>query len=257
MDHNKLKLNPDKTEFILFGSPRLRSDLSPLLPDTILGAKISCSEFVRNLGVLFDSDLNFHSHISNITKSCFFHIRDLSRLRRCLSWSTAITLANALVSSRLDYCNALFHNITKSELHRLQCIQNALCRAVTRAPRFSHITPHLKALHWLPVEQRVVFKTCLLIYKSLYYGKPSYLSCHLSPFESSKSTRMSDPSLKLLKCPSFPKKTFIHQTYLDRAFQYSAPRLWNNLPYDIRTAPSIGIFRKNLKTYLFHKAFPS
>lgn len=257
MDQNKLKLNPDKTEFILFGNPKLRSDLTPLLPSTILGAKISCCESVRNLGVLFDSNLTFHSHISNVTKSCFFHIRDLSRLRRCLSLSTAIALANALVSSRLDYCNALLHNITKSELLRLQRIQNALCRVLTRTSRFSHISPHLKALHWLPVKQRVVFKTCLLIFKSLNYGKPSYLASYLKPYQSPKSTRMSDPSLNFLNCPSYPSKIYIHPTYLDCAFQYSAPRLWNSLPHSIRTASSLGIFRKKLKAHLFSEAFPT
>lgn len=257
MDLNKLKLNPDKTEFIFFGTSKLLSHLSPHLPSTILGSKITCSPSVRNLGVLFDTELTFHDHISNVTRSSFTHIRDLCRLRRFLSLSTATSLANALVSSRLDYCNSLFYNINQSELQRLQRLQNTVCRIVTRTSRFASVHHKLKSLHWLPIRSRILFKTCLIIYKSLSYGKPSYLSDYLHPFTSSRDTRRSDPSKRLLDVPAFLPRTYTSSRSLERTFFYSAPRLWNNLPLDVRQAPSICSFRKRLKTHLFHAAFPT
>ena len=105
MDSSKLKLNPDKTEFIVFGSKVLRNKLSHLFPVNILGNLLSTSEKVRNLGVIFDSSFRFSAHVSSVCSSSYYHIRDFARIRRYLDKPTAIAVANALVSSRLDYCN--------------------------------------------------------------------------------------------------------------------------------------------------------
>ena len=133
MAANKLKLNPDKTEFILIGSKYSRKQLHSLFPTDILGNKVAPASNVKNLGVVFDSNLTFTDHISQVIKSTRFHIRDLYRIRHLLDLNTAILLANALVSSRIDYCNSLFASLTLSELKRLQGVQNSLCRVVTRS----------------------------------------------------------------------------------------------------------------------------
>ena len=82
MKSSKLKLNSDKTEFIIIGTKQQRQKLSNHFPVKLLDNDISPSDSVRNLGVIFDSDFSFHKHISNICKSCFYHIRDLRRIRR-------------------------------------------------------------------------------------------------------------------------------------------------------------------------------
>ena len=104
----KLKLNPDKTEFIQFGSKNVRTKLGKFFPVNILGTLLSPAEAIRNLGVWFDSDFSFSCHVRNICKACFVHIRDLRRLRGYLTCEAALLAANALVGSRLDYCNSLF-----------------------------------------------------------------------------------------------------------------------------------------------------
>ena len=107
MKASKLKLNSDKTKFIIIGTKRQRHKLSYHFPVKLLGNDICPSDNVRNLGVVFDSDFSFHKHVSNICKSCFYHIRDLRRIRRHIPLSTAKTISNALISSRLDYYNSL------------------------------------------------------------------------------------------------------------------------------------------------------
>ena len=97
----------------------------------------------RNLGVIFDDKLNFREHISQICRTCFYHIRDLRRIRRYLPVSVAKTIATALVTSRLDYCNSLFHNIAIKDITKLQRVQNCLARVVTRSPRFTPSKPLL------------------------------------------------------------------------------------------------------------------
>ena len=125
------------------------------------------NDVVRNLGVLFDSKFSFTNHVNSFIKSCFANLRDLHRIRRFLSYDMSIIVANALVSSRLDYCNTLFCSLLSKNITRLQKIQNCLAHFVSDASRFSHVSPILKSLHWLPVKQRIIFKTLLLIYKLL------------------------------------------------------------------------------------------
>ena len=141
---NKLKLNPDKTEFILIGSRKNHNQLLPHFPINILGNQVSPAQSVRNLGVVFDSNFTFSNHVSQVIKSTRVQVRDLYRIRPLLDLDTSVLLANALVSSRLDYCNSLFLSLTDFELRRLQLVQNSLCRVVTCSSNFSHITPQLK-----------------------------------------------------------------------------------------------------------------
>ena len=82
MKSSKLKLNSDKTEFIIIGTKQQRDQLSNHFPVKLLDNDICPSDSVRNLGVVFDSEFSFHKHVSNICKSCFYHIRDLRRIRR-------------------------------------------------------------------------------------------------------------------------------------------------------------------------------
>ena len=91
------------------------------------------SDRLRNLGVLFDSGLLFSKQINSIRKSSYFQMCDFVHIRRFLTKSVAITVANALVSSRIDYCNSLLNVCYDYDLCRLQGIQNFLSRIVLLA----------------------------------------------------------------------------------------------------------------------------
>ena len=165
MSASKLKLNPDKTEFILFGSKKQRERLNVCFPIDILGNPLHPTKSVRNLGVWFDSDFSFAKHVQNVCKSCFIQLRDFRNIRQFLTQDAAVSVANAFVSSRLDYCNSLFRSLSKFNLHRLQSIQNSAARIVTNSSKYTRITPVLKKLHWLPVQFRSEFKLATLVYK--------------------------------------------------------------------------------------------
>ena len=115
MESIKLKLNPDKTDLIIIGTEQQRNKVINHFPVKLLGSDTFPSDTVRNLGVIFDSAFNFRQHISQVCNSCFYHIRDLRRIRRYISISTAKTISTALISSRLDYCNSLLNNIAKRD----------------------------------------------------------------------------------------------------------------------------------------------
>ena len=105
MNQNMLKLNPSKTV-------------------ELLNQNFDEIDSIRNLGVAFDQAFSFKKHVSNICRSAFYHIRDLRRIRIHLNKATAISLANALVSSRLDYCNSLLFVSSEKYKTSLQRVQN-------------------------------------------------------------------------------------------------------------------------------------
>lgn len=256
MGSNKLKLNPDKTEFILFGSKTQRKQLSKGFPVDILGSMLSPTEKVRNLGVVFDADSSFSSHVAFVCKSCFVSLRDFRRIRRHLSKSDAVKVANALVGSRLDYCNSLFRGLKHFDLNRLQCVQNSLARIVCGTSRFSHITPVLRSLHWLPIKYRCIFKTLTIIFKYLDTDLPHYFAPYLLPYVSVANTRRAVRSKLYLHSPTYCPKLHKSKVHFNHSFALDGPRLWNDLPDIVRCAPSLMTFRNRLKTYLFNKAYP-
>jgi hypothetical protein len=217
------------------------------------------------LGVIFDSNLTLSQHISSVSKSCFYHIRDLRRSRNTIDHDTACTIAASLVHSKLDYCNSLLLNLPSTQTNRLQLVLNAAARAVTKTPRLHHISPILKSLHWLKINQRIHYKVNSLIHKTLHSGRPSYLRSLLS-LNHARSTRSS--SLITLARPSNRS----HLKITNRSFFHTAPALWNCLPPDLRHlshvlssesilnpspfAISPLVFHKKLKKYLFNLSFP-
>ena len=261
MSANKLKLNPEKTEFILIGSKNNRKQLLPHFPINILSNQISPAQNVRNLGVVFDSNFSFSDHLSQVIKSTRVHARDLYRIRPLLDLNTSVLLANALVSSRLDYCNSLFLSLTDFELSRLQLVQKSLCRVVIRSSKYCHITPQLKKLHWLPIKYRIQFKIGLITYKTLNQGEPVYLRGLIHPYTSSRNTRQRTPKLKFLHTPTFDRKVHKSVKHFSNSFSHYAPVLWNSFLFQIRNSPPPPppdtSFRKHLKTHLFNSSFPT
>ena len=267
MSANLLTLNPSKTEFLVIGLPQQLAKISNPSLSPSPGTTILPSNSARNLGFIFDRHLDFSDQISAVSKSCYLHIRDLRRVRSCLDHKTACTIATSLVHSKLDYCNSLYHGLPKFQLARLQRIQNSLARAVVSAPKFSHVTPVLRSLHWLKIPERIQFKLCSITLKTIQSSKPVYLR-NLLTIQPPRSTRSSSClTLSRPPCPSRLKST-------SRAFRYAAPVIWNSLPSSLRyisatsstssTAPgsshflaiSNATFLSKLKSYLFLRSYP-
>ncbi|CAJ1086723.1 RNA-directed DNA polymerase from mobile element jockey [Xyrichtys novacula] len=131
MTNNFLMLNSDKTEVLVLGPKHLREAFSSNLA-TFDGISLASSPTVRNLGVLFDQELSFSSHIQQIFRTAFFHLRNISKIRRILSQSDAEKLVHAFVTSRLDYCNSLLSGCSSTSLRTLQLVQNAAAWVLTR-----------------------------------------------------------------------------------------------------------------------------
>ena len=246
MSQNKLKLNNDKTEIILFGSKKHLAELN-IKSLSVAGTDVSvASEPVRNLGAMFDSQLIMAPHVKSVVKKSSFHLRNIGKARRVLTEDATKTVMQSLVMSRLDYCNALLIGIQQDLIAKLQRLQNSAARIVSRTRKYEHITPVLIKLHWLPIKFRIQFKVLLLVYKALNGLAPKYIKELLVPYKPRRHLR--SEAKGLLDEPRTRLK------FGDRAFSISAPRLWNALPQHLKDSTSCQAFKKCLKTHLFRLA---
>lgn len=247
----RLQLNEQKTELIWFGTAANLRQLTPA--DKLLrigNTVIQPSEVVRDLGVYFDSELSMHSHISRLTKNCFYQLRRLRPIRRQLGREVTRRLVAAFVFSRLDYCNAVLADLPAATLAPLQRVQNAAARLVLELRWNDHVTPALIELHWLPIKQRIVFKLCLLVHKSLNGRAPGYLSELLNPVSSfPERAALRAAAGNTLDVPGTRLRLG------DRAFSVAGARHWNSLPANLRLITDNAVFKSQLKTHLFKIAF--
>ncbi len=160
-----LLLNSDKTKILLIGPKNSTQNL--LDHNLQLDGCTVTSSTVKNLGVILDSNISFENHISHITKTAFFHLRNMAKLRNMLSVSDAEKLVHAFMTSRMDYCNALLGGCPASSINKLQIVQNAAARVLTRSRKYDHITPILQSLHWLHINFHISYNILLLAYKAL------------------------------------------------------------------------------------------
>ena len=248
MLNNNLKLNDSKSEFLVIGTPQQISKIS--IDDVRVGSSnVIPSVTARNLGVYFDTNLNMETHVKNICKSTYYLLYNLRRIRKYFDQESMKLVVHALITSKLDYCNGLLFGMPDSLIAKLQRVQNACARLVYRRSKFTSTAPLLRELHWLPVRQRISFKILLIVYKSLSGQAPNYITelLQLKVQSHSHSLRSSTDKL-LFQIPHGKTKI----TLGDRAFAIAAPKLWNSLPIEIRSTPSLNVFKSNLKTYLFN-----
>ena len=244
MSRHFLKLNDEKTEILVITTKRTKpvSEIRIRIGNDEISPVSSDADPPRNLGVYIDSFLSLDFHISKMAKAINFALYNVSKIRKYLDKPTGEMIINGLMMSRLDYCNSLFIGIPAKLVKQLQLTQNRAARILSLTSKFAHITPVMRDLHWLPVDKRIEFKVLLLCYKCVNGLAPPYLSDLLSKYVPTRSLRSADKDL--LVVPSSCRL----KTFGDRAFTQAAPRLWNELPREIRQSESADIFKKRLKT---------
>ncbi|TWW74291.1 hypothetical protein D4764_14G0002920 [Takifugu flavidus] len=203
------------TEVMVFGPEPLRDRLDHMI--TLDGISLTSCLSVRNLGVTFDQNVSFNSHIKLVSRSAFFHLRNITRIRKLLTWHDAEKVSKLL-----------------------QVIQNAAARVLTGIDKRDHITPVLASLHWLPVKFRIIFKTLLLTYKVLRGLAPSYLEELVHLYQPNRPLRSQNAGLLVVPRVSRSRMG-------GRAFSYQAPLLWNQLPVQYTGKQELRQTRKHRK----------
>ena len=249
MRSNRLQFNAAKTEVMWCASLRRRGQL-PTSALHIGASSVTPCESVRDLGIYLDADMSMRTHISRTVSACFASMRQIRSIRRSVSQSVLRTLISALVLTRLDYGCATLAGLPASSLDRLQSVLNAAARLTLSARKHDHVTPLLRELHWLRVPERISFKLATLVYRCLHGQAPRYLADELRLVADIPSRRR----LRSASSPALVVPTTRRRTIGDRAFPVAAARVWNSLPSDVTTAPSLTVFRRRLKAELFRRS---
>ncbi len=186
MKEHHLQLNLAKTELLVFpATPTLQHDFTTQLSFS----RITPSSSVRNLGVIFDDQLTFKDHIAKTAQSCRFALHNINKIRPFLTQHAAQLLVQALVISRLDYCNALLAGLPSCTIKPLQMIQNSAARLVFSESKRAHVTPLFISLHWLSVADLIKFKTLMLVCRTATGSAPAYLHSLMTIYIPSRSLR--------------------------------------------------------------------
>ena len=237
-----LKVNCNKTKFILFNS----NSNSLRLPIRIFvsGVHVDPSLVVRYLGVTLDPSFSFEPHVMEICKSSFAFLRSLYRIRSNLPLSCVLSLINAFVFSRLDYCNSVLSFCNQRTIGRLQRVQNSLIRLVKFLPRRSPTSDAIRNIGWLRVKDRISYKIFCIVHKCLYGSAPSYVNELIFLSQSSVTVSLRSESSPTLYIP------ITYAAFVRKAFFSLAPRLWNSLSVYQRSERYYHVFKRRLKAYL-------
>ena len=246
---DKLKLNDDKTEFLIIGT---RQQLSKVHIEKLSVGDVSVkpATVARNLGTWFDTNLSLVTHIAKTCKAAFYHLHNIRRIRKFLTMKSTKVLVDAFIIGCIDYCNSLLYGLPATHINKLCQVQNAAARLICSILCFSHVTPVLYSLHWLPVQFRTDFKILIITFKAIHGHAPEYI-CNLIRIKTPSTYGLWSNSELLLAPPS----TKMMKTLGDRAFTAAAPSLWNKLPSEIQDEDNFERFKSKLKTFLFRAAY--
>ena len=258
-----LRCNEAKTELLLLGKSGALEKLAYEPSIVFGGTEIFPVDFKgttgKTLGVYLDSQLTMERQVNSVKRQCGMIMRNLWQINRCLDRSMKILLVKQLVISRLDYCNILYCGLPKKHINSLQKTLNSCVRFVYGLHGHQDdYAPYLKEMHVLPIEQRIVFKACLTAYKVVHRTAPDYLTDKVPAYEDVDSLRFTRANAVLDEFRlQYPKLSSVNANSKLRRRRPSVflPSLWNDLPLDIRSLPSVDSFKTRLKTRLFTEAY--
>ena len=153
-------------------------------------------------------------------------------------------LFQALIISKLDYCNSFLLGIPKYNIDKIQRVQNMACRLIFNLCRHDHINPYLKLSHWLKIDYRKQYNIAVLVFKCVHGLAPPYLS----ELRDMSHNRQLISALSNKLPVARANTALVHKSF----FTSTGPQIWNALPTSIRRTTPLETFKTKLKTYLFN-----
>ena len=235
---NSLLINPNKSQNIMFGSRSLLRQLNSLELH-INNVIIPYSASVRNLGVVMDSELTFSKNVSLLCQRAYFGLRQLLPFRNFLDGQLKLLLAESLILSLFNYCDTVYGPcLCQADSQRLQRVQNCCSPYVTYVPRFTHVTPYLRNLQCIKIQERRLIHYVVFVYKVLLTQRPSYLYEKLSRRSTAHSRSLRHVDVHY----TVPMHT---SSFFESGFSYLAVRIINSLSLSVQS-----VTLRQLKTFL-------
>lgn len=240
---NGLMLNTKKTQCIFVGT---RGLLAKIPEDTHLnvdGTQISPVKSVKNLGVYFDSNMLFDSHIDELSKRVYGILMYINRLKDNFNKATKITIVQSLVLSVINYGLVVWGSTNQTQLDRIQKLQNFAARvAIGGVAKWEHITPYIKQLKWLKVKERYKYEQGIIVHKIIH---DRFSNWTFSLPKVNEIYKVCTRQQHDLYVPN--TKTHIG----GRSLRVAAPKLWNSLSPHIINNVSFNSFKHQLSKHLF------
>ena len=233
-----LLFNPDKTKFMIFTTnrPRLRDAALQMCPDE--NTVLNRTESSKVLGVQLQQQLNWDVHLAEVTKSCYSTIAILRKLKNITNKPLRKKLAEALILSKIDYCNTVFDPLSTTQQRRLQKVINSAAAFVLR--KYASTNDAI-SLGWLPVPERTESRLVTLCHQTVYRENfPSYMK--LEVVKKRLPRACNDDGIKVIE------KGHKH------TFSSRAAKLFNQIPRNIREIKNEGEFKNSVKKHFMNKA---
>ena len=179
-----------------------------------------------------------------VLKKVNSRLRFLYRKHNVLNAPLRRLLCNALIQPHFDYASqSWFPNLSKALSNKIQCAQNKCIRFCLNLGNRAHLgKKEFNDINWLPINERVNQRICVTAYNFFNGTSPIYMS---DIFTLKKVTKNTRNSLHRFDIPL--RKTNVGQS----ALSYLGPKLWNNLPIDVKLAKNRNIFKHKMKSIYF------
>ena len=240
-----LRMNASKTQSMLCGSSQALVRIGVVPNLMIHGETLDTEAVVKDLGVHIDAHMTFSVHVDHLVQQMCGVLCYLSRIRHYLTEDATKLLVTTLVLSRLNYCSVVWAGIGKTDVHKLQKMVNFAARVIYCKRKSEHVTPLLKNLNWLTVENKLRFDTLVLMYRVAHCTAPGGVTALFRYVHetSMRTTRQSRDFYEPMGRTEAGRRTVA----------YRGSRLWNNLPQSLRDAPSLSSFKRQLRSRLLNQ----
>lgn len=173
-----LILNTRKCCLLFVGTPHMRMKMreNTFVTVHINGTEIVEKEYSKNLGIMFDNNLNFEKHVSNRISSVYMKLKSLYAFKSLLDESIKYRLIEATIFPLIDYCLPMYFSFLTLEFrNKLQLAQNSCVRFAYSIRKFDHISPTFNTHCILKVPFRYKLHLGVLVKGILDKKEPSYL----------------------------------------------------------------------------------
>ena len=243
---NSLKINPAKTEILVLGRKNTQSRLNFTVQEGKSSTSIENSNKMKILGVLLDEKLTWEHQVKSVKAKTFRIIRKLARTAHILPMSSRRQLYDALVTPHFSYCDTVWGGLSKGLSMELQKAGNFAARSLLGLKKRASATFALVKLNMMPLEQKRMVHTGVLVHKIRKGTGPAYL---LNEY-GMQSTRGHQTRSKTRG----DMKTLSHNTAkYERSTLQRATQTWNSIPVDIRNIENTSNFKRKYQGHLLNR----
>ena len=237
---NKLKLNVSKTKGMIIYTKNEPYNLRLFLDDY----EIETVKSIKYLGIIIDSKLDMQENTSMLTKKIAKKVALLGRLKRKLDVNTRILIYKSIISPHFEYCSSLLFMCTKSQIYKLQKLQNRAMRLILDMPANTSQKWLLDVFQWLSIKQRVYFNTMMLIHKAKMNILPKYLMRRMILVRDCHNINTRASAKGLFRLPKYAK------TYSQNSLQYNGIKEYNSLPENFKNCSNLKTCKNILIEYI-------